>query len=104
MYDYNHMELDPQREGACANDIWCIYNQLPTNTNFTLQFLNFHKEKLEEINFLKFDDDTVIQEHIKRIENCFLKYGSSGYSNLYLEWNHGFGEAVLLKIVISPDE
>ncbi len=97
-------DLNTKREGPCAADIMRIYSMLPTETNFTLQFLNFHHDLLETINFLKFDPKSVKKDHIKQIKKCFQKYGSSGYTSLNLEWNHGFGEAVLLKVVVSPDK
>ncbi len=101
----NSQVQDSMREGACSKDVWRIYNMLPENTNFSLQFyyVDDTRNALEDISFLKCGnplEDCTVDDHICQMKDAFRKWGYSGYRQLLMQWNRGFGNSVLVQVVL----
>lgn len=97
--------VNPQREGACSQDVWKIYNMLPDNTHFTLEFYydGEFEEPLETISFLKCGNPleaATVEDHTDHMKAAFRKYGYQGYRSLQMRWNRGFGNSVLVQVII----
>jgi hypothetical protein len=98
------------REGACFTDVWSIYHMLPDNTYFDLHFINgLTSEELVHIGFCKdgsADPDKTVLEYEEQMKDAFKRYGYEGYRSLQMLWNRGFGNSVILNVILDklPEE
>ncbi len=91
--------------GASSGDVLKIYNMLPENTFFELQFFDADdtSKPLEAIGFLKCGnplEKASIEDHIMQMKEAFRRWGYDNYRSLLMEWNRGFGNSVLLQVVL----
>lgn len=99
----------PYREGASHKDVWKLYNILPINSHFTLEFYHDGDPNcLERIAFLKCGNELeypmTVQDHEEEMRAAFRKYGYEGFRSLIFQWNRGFGNSILCQVVIYPDK
>ncbi len=104
MYRANS-NVNPQREGACSKDVWTIYNMLPENTHFTLEFYRDlePEEPFDRIAFLKCGnplEKESVEDHTNEMKRAFHRYGYKDYAKLILIWNRGFGNSVTIKVIV----
>ena len=115
----NYSDPAPEREGACSRDIWRIYNMVPVNSSFTLAFYDnvaayFHhpdvpdeeKRPLACISFMKCGnpmDPLTVEDYTNQMKAAFRRFGYSGYYNVRMEWQKGFGSAVTVLVLLGQD-
>ena len=101
------LEYSPQF-GASARDLWRIYKGHPENSCVDLKFFyDGQKEPVKCFQCIKSNDNTHPESYVKGLSDCkdveskiyqFLGvYGLNQY-RLSLNWDFGFGNAVLIRI------